>query len=191
MSVWVSLNLPLIRADMCFDAATTRRRSTNTLTLWPRALEGSMSEPSAQLLDPQDVPVRQEGEAIVRVLVGEGSPVELGTPGLILDVELPGAEPSAARSRPTSTASCTCWKARPALAPTHGGRAARRLPFSERVARLRWSMRSPGRASCSWPESRTERCPTSTDRTWTDGRRQHTSVARPNSSMRVPAGTRP
>jgi quercetin 2,3-dioxygenase len=46
-------------------------------------------EPSAQLLDPQDVPVRQEGEAIVRVLVGDGSPVELGTPGLILDVELP------------------------------------------------------------------------------------------------------
>jgi quercetin 2,3-dioxygenase len=47
-------------------------------------------EPSAQLLGPQDVPVRQEGEAIVRVLVGDGSPVELGTPGLILDVELPG-----------------------------------------------------------------------------------------------------
>ena len=92
-------------------------------------------EPSAHLLDPQDVPVRQEGEAIVRVLVGEASPVELGTPGLILDVELPGVESSAARSRPTSTASCTCWKARPALAPTHGGRAARRLPFSERVVR--------------------------------------------------------
>jgi quercetin 2,3-dioxygenase len=46
-------------------------------------------EPSAQLLQPHDVPVRQEGDAIVRVLVGEGSPVELGTPGLILDVELP------------------------------------------------------------------------------------------------------
>jgi quercetin 2,3-dioxygenase len=46
-------------------------------------------EPSAQLLHPQDVPVRQEGDAIVRVLVGENSPVELGTPGLILDVELP------------------------------------------------------------------------------------------------------
>ena len=45
--------------------------------------------PSAQLLHPQDVPVRQEGDAIVRVLVGDGSPVELGTPGLILDVELP------------------------------------------------------------------------------------------------------
>jgi redox-sensitive bicupin YhaK (pirin superfamily) len=46
-------------------------------------------EPSAQLLQPQDVPVRHEGGAIVRVLVGEGSPVELGTPGLILDVDLP------------------------------------------------------------------------------------------------------
>jgi quercetin 2,3-dioxygenase len=45
--------------------------------------------PSARLLNPQDVPVRQEGDAIVRVLVGEGSPVELGTPGLILNVELP------------------------------------------------------------------------------------------------------
>ena len=45
--------------------------------------------PSAQLLHARDVPVRYEGEAIVRVLVGEGSPIELGTPGLILDVELP------------------------------------------------------------------------------------------------------
>jgi redox-sensitive bicupin YhaK (pirin superfamily) len=47
------------------------------------------AEPSAQLLQPHEVPVRREGDAIVRVLVGEGSPVELGTPGLILDVELP------------------------------------------------------------------------------------------------------
>ena len=46
-------------------------------------------EPNAQLLEPQDVPVRQEGDVIVRVLVGDGSPIELGTPGLILDVELP------------------------------------------------------------------------------------------------------
>jgi redox-sensitive bicupin YhaK (pirin superfamily) len=47
------------------------------------------AEPSAQLLQPHEVPVRQEGDTIVRTLVGEGSPVELGTPGLILDVELP------------------------------------------------------------------------------------------------------
>lgn len=45
--------------------------------------------PTAQVLEAEDVPVRREGDAIVRVLVGEGSPVELGTPGLILDVELP------------------------------------------------------------------------------------------------------
>jgi redox-sensitive bicupin YhaK (pirin superfamily) len=47
------------------------------------------ADPSAQLLRPEDVPVRREGDAVVRVLVGEGSPVELGAPGLILDVELP------------------------------------------------------------------------------------------------------
>jgi redox-sensitive bicupin YhaK (pirin superfamily) len=57
-------------------------------------------EPSAQILQPQDIPVRREGDAVVRVLVGEGSAVGLGTPGLILDVELPqggsftGAVPS-------------------------------------------------------------------------------------------------
>lgn len=47
------------------------------------------AEPSAQLLQPHEIPVRREDGAIVRVLVGEGSPVELGTLGLILDVELP------------------------------------------------------------------------------------------------------
>ena len=47
------------------------------------------AEPNAQLLQPQDVPVRHDGDAIVRVLVGEGSPIELGTPGLILDVDFP------------------------------------------------------------------------------------------------------
>jgi redox-sensitive bicupin YhaK (pirin superfamily) len=46
-------------------------------------------EPSAQVLHAEDIPVRREGDAIVRTLVGEGSPVRLGTPALILDVELP------------------------------------------------------------------------------------------------------
>jgi redox-sensitive bicupin YhaK (pirin superfamily) len=45
--------------------------------------------PSAQVVQPEQIPVRREGDAIVRVLVGEGSPVRLGTPALILDVELP------------------------------------------------------------------------------------------------------
>jgi redox-sensitive bicupin YhaK (pirin superfamily) len=46
-------------------------------------------EPSAQVLEAQDVPVKQEGDAVVRVLVGDGSPIELGTPGLVMDIELP------------------------------------------------------------------------------------------------------
>jgi quercetin 2,3-dioxygenase len=46
-------------------------------------------EPSAQVLQPEQIPVRHEGDAIVRVLVGDGSPVQLGTPALILDIELP------------------------------------------------------------------------------------------------------
>jgi redox-sensitive bicupin YhaK (pirin superfamily) len=46
-------------------------------------------EPSAQVVQPEEIPVRQEGDATVRVLVGEGSPVRLGTPALILDIELP------------------------------------------------------------------------------------------------------
>jgi redox-sensitive bicupin YhaK (pirin superfamily) len=46
-------------------------------------------EPSAQVLLREQIATRQEGDAIVRVLVGEGSPVQLGTPALILDVELP------------------------------------------------------------------------------------------------------
>jgi quercetin 2,3-dioxygenase len=53
------------------------------------ARKDKQAEPSAQVLLPEQIPVRQEGDATVRVLVGEGSPVRLGTPALILDVELP------------------------------------------------------------------------------------------------------
>jgi quercetin 2,3-dioxygenase len=45
--------------------------------------------PTAQVVEPEQIPMRREDDAIVRVLVGEGSPVLLGTPALILDVELP------------------------------------------------------------------------------------------------------
>jgi quercetin 2,3-dioxygenase len=47
------------------------------------------ADPSAQVLRRDQIPNRREGDAIVRVLVGEGSPLRLGTPALILDVELP------------------------------------------------------------------------------------------------------
>lgn len=47
------------------------------------------AQPSAQVVQPEQIPVHNEGDATVRVLVGEGSPILLGTPGLILDIELP------------------------------------------------------------------------------------------------------
>ena len=53
------------------------------------AREDKNVEPSAQVLQPDEIPVRQEGDATVRTLVGEGSPIRLGTPALIQDVELP------------------------------------------------------------------------------------------------------
>ena len=46
-------------------------------------------EPFAKVVQPNEVPVRKEGDATIRVLVGEGASIELGTPGLILDVQLP------------------------------------------------------------------------------------------------------
>jgi redox-sensitive bicupin YhaK (pirin superfamily) len=46
-------------------------------------------EPFAKVVQPNDVPVRKDGDATIRVLVGKGSTIELGTPGLILDVQLP------------------------------------------------------------------------------------------------------
>src|SRR3989440_1935543 len=46
-------------------------------------------EPTAQVVQRADLPVRHEGDASVRTLVGDGSPITLGTPGLILDVDLP------------------------------------------------------------------------------------------------------
>jgi len=52
------------------------------------ARRDKQSEPTAQVVDAPDVPTRHEGGAIVRTLVGPGATVELGTPALILDVEL-------------------------------------------------------------------------------------------------------
>ena len=45
-------------------------------------------DPTARVVRPDEMPVRQEGDVAIRVLVGEGSPVELGTPASILDVIL-------------------------------------------------------------------------------------------------------
>ena len=52
------------------------------------ARKDKQAEPSAQVLLPEQMTVRKEGDATVRVLVGVGSPVRLGTPAIVLDVEL-------------------------------------------------------------------------------------------------------
>jgi redox-sensitive bicupin YhaK (pirin superfamily) len=53
------------------------------------ARKDKQREPTAQVLHKDQIPVRREGDAVLRTLVGEGSPIHLGTPALILDVELP------------------------------------------------------------------------------------------------------
>jgi redox-sensitive bicupin YhaK (pirin superfamily) len=53
------------------------------------ARKDKQAEPSAQVLLPDRITVRKDGDATVRVLVGEGSPVELGTPAIVFDVEFP------------------------------------------------------------------------------------------------------
>ena len=58
--------------------------------LWVNlARADKQAEPFAMTLDREQIPEHRQGDATVRVLVGEGSPVELGTPALILDVALP------------------------------------------------------------------------------------------------------
>ena len=64
------------------------------LQLWvnlPKRLKGI--EPSYQELKPQGVPVKQDGKAgtRVRVIVGEGSPINLQTDVQYIDVEMPAA----------------------------------------------------------------------------------------------------
>jgi redox-sensitive bicupin YhaK (pirin superfamily) len=44
--------------------------------------------PRALVLNRDQIPTRKEGDATVRVLVGDESPIELGTPASILDVEI-------------------------------------------------------------------------------------------------------
>ena len=53
------------------------------------ARKDKQAEPSARVLLPEQMTVRKDGDATVRVLVGEGSPVELGTPATVLDIEFP------------------------------------------------------------------------------------------------------
>jgi hypothetical protein len=74
------------------DEATEGRADTEwrSVLFWVNlARKDKQADPSAQVLLPEQIPVQTVGDATVRVLVGEGSPVHLGTPAVILDVELP------------------------------------------------------------------------------------------------------
>jgi quercetin 2,3-dioxygenase len=53
------------------------------------ARSDKQAEPTALVLERDRITVRRQGDAVVRTLVGEGSPVQLGTPALIVDAELP------------------------------------------------------------------------------------------------------
>jgi redox-sensitive bicupin YhaK (pirin superfamily) len=61
------------------------------------ARKDKQAEPSAQVLFPEQITVRKDGDATVRVLVGEGSPVQLGTPAIVYDVEFPDGGGSTTR----------------------------------------------------------------------------------------------
>ena len=76
-----------IGADQLAEGITGEFRSVLFWVNLARRDKGA--EPTAQVVPPDELPSRTDGDAIVRTLVGPGSPVELGTPGLILDVELP------------------------------------------------------------------------------------------------------
>jgi len=60
-----------------------------TVLFWVNlARKDEGSAPFAVVTHREEMEARQEGDATHRVLVGEGTPIQLGTPGLILDVEL-------------------------------------------------------------------------------------------------------
>lgn len=76
-----------IGADQLREGKTGEFRS---VLFWVNlARKDKAVDPTAQVVRRDELPTATDGDAIVRTLVGPGSPVELGTPGLILDVELP------------------------------------------------------------------------------------------------------
>lgn len=63
---------------------------TRGLQLWINlARRDKGTDPEYQPVQPEEIPVVEEGDATVRVLVGEGSPTRLITPAVYLDVTLP------------------------------------------------------------------------------------------------------
>ena len=87
-----------IGADELREGKTGEFRS---VLFWVNlARKDKSAQPTSQVLERGAIPTSDEGDAIVRVLVGPGSPVELGTPALILDVEMPNGGSFVSRIAP-------------------------------------------------------------------------------------------
>jgi redox-sensitive bicupin YhaK (pirin superfamily) len=90
--LWIRTGRGVLHAEGIGDDQRREGKSSEMrgLLFWVNlARQDKNVDPTAKVVQPNEVPVRQDGDATIRVLVGEGSPVKLGTPGLILDVQLP------------------------------------------------------------------------------------------------------
>ena len=124
------------------------------------------AEPSAQALQPGQIPVRQEGDATVRVLVGEGSPVRLGTPALILDVELPEGGDCTTPVPPELQSFAYVLEGEAAFGANRRRARASQLVLLGRGDEFTVTDASPGTRYLLLGGSRTGRYPSSTGRTW-------------------------
>jgi redox-sensitive bicupin YhaK (pirin superfamily) len=130
------------------------------------ARKDKQMEPSAQVVPPEQIPARQEGDATVRVLVGEGSPVRLGTPALVLDIELPEGGEVTTRVPPEFQGFAYVLEGEAAFGANR--RRARPPSSSSSVAVMSSPspMRRPALGTWSWRGSRMGKRPCSTGRTW-------------------------
>ena len=153
------------------DQRGPRRHEFRGVLFWVNlARKDKQVEPSAQVLQPDEIPVRHEGDAIVRTLVGEGSPVELGTPALILDVELPdgGQVTLAGAARVPGVRLPARGRSRVRRQRRRRSRPARRVLGPGEA--LTVTDAAPGTRFLLMAGSPTARHPCSTGRTWTSRR---------------------
>jgi len=126
-------------------------------------------EPTAQVVQRAQLPIRREGDATVRTLVGEGSPVTLGTPGLILDVDLTEGGAVTISVDPSFNGFVYLLEGKASFGANRSQASRSQIAVLGPVASSPSRMHSPGHGSCSWRGNRTARPPSTTDRTSTDG----------------------
>jgi hypothetical protein len=111
--------------------------------------------------------MREEGDSTVRVLVGEGSHARLGTPALILDVELPRGGEVTTSVLPQFQGFAYVLEGEAAFGAIGAGRCLHSLSFWVPVRRSQSELLLPALGTCSWQGSRTGRLLSSTGRSWT------------------------